>query len=95
DLVARFLRGYLAGQRHYKRDRDFGASLHERYGETTRAIAEETYDVTHAGFRDVPDPATEGMQMLIDFWKEKELLSGSFALSDVVDSAPVLAVTGA
>ena len=94
DLVARFLRGYLAGQRHYKRDRDFGASLHERYGETTRAIAEETYDVTHAGFRDVPDPATEGMQLLIDFWKAKGTLSASFALADVVDSGPVLAVTG-
>ena len=94
DLVARFLRGYLAGQRHYKEDREFGASLHERYGETSRAIAEETYDVTHAGFRDVPDPATEGMQLLIDFWKAKGTLSASFALADVVDSGPVLGVTG-
>ena len=92
DLVARFLRGYLAGQRHYKQDRGFGISLHERYGETSRAFAEETYDVTHAGFRDVPDPATEGMQMLIDFWKAKGTLSASFELAEVVDSAPVLAV---
>ena len=91
DLVARFLRAYLAGQRRYKHDRDFGASLHERYGETTRAFAEETYDVTHAGFRDVPDPATEGMKLLIDFWKAKGTLSASFELADVVDSAPVLA----
>ncbi len=94
DLVARFLRGYLAGQRHYKQDRDFGVSMHERYGETSRAIAEETYDVTHAGFRDVPDPATEGMQLRIDFWKAKGTLNASFALSDAVDSGPVLAVTG-
>ena len=50
--------------------------------------------MTHAGFRDVPDPATEGMQLLIDFWKAKGILSASFALSDVVDSGPVLAVTG-
>lgn len=94
ELVARFLRGYLAGQRHYKEHRDFGASLHERYGETSRTIAEETYDVTHAGFRDVPDPATEGMRLLIDFWKAGGTLGASFELADVVDSGPVLAVCG-
>ena len=95
DLVARFLRAYLAGQHRYKQDRDFGASLHERYGETNRAFAEETYDVTHAGFRDVPDPATGGMKLLIDFWKAKGTLSASFELADVVDSAPVLAASRA
>ena len=51
DLVDRFLRGYLAGQRHYQQDRAFGVSVQQRYGETSAAIAEETYDVTSAGFR--------------------------------------------
>jgi ABC-type nitrate/sulfonate/bicarbonate transport system substrate-binding protein len=92
ELVGAFLKGYLAGQRRYKQDREFGVGVHERYGEVTRAIAEETYDVTSGGFRDVPDPATEGMRLLIAFWQANGTLPPSFALADVVDAAPVLAV---
>ena len=94
DPVGRFLRGYLEGQRRYKRDREFGIAVHEKYGETTRAIAEETYDVTHAGFRDFPDPATEGMRMLVDFWKGAGIVHDSFRVESVVDSGPITAVCG-
>ena len=93
--MERFLRGYLEGQRRYKRDRDFGIAVHEQYGETTRAIAEETYDVTHAGFRDFPDPATEGMRMLVDFWKGAGIIHDSFRVESVVDSGPITKVCGA
>lgn len=92
DLVQRFLRGYLEGQRRYKQDRDFGIAVHEKYGETTRAIAEETYDVTHAGFRDFPDPATEGMRMLVDFWKGAGVISDTFRVESILDSGPITAV---
>ena len=94
ELVERFLRGYMEGQRRYKRDRDFGVSVHVKYGETTRAIAEETYDVTHEGFRDFPDPATEGMRMLVDFWKSTGVISEAFRVENVVDSGPITAVCG-
>ena len=94
ELVQRFLRGYLEGQRRYKQDRDFGIAIHEKYGETTRAIAEETYDVTHAGFRDFPDPATEGMRMLVDFWKGAGVIPESFRVESVVDSGPIATVCG-
>lgn len=94
EFVERFLRGYMEGQRRYKRDREFGVSVHEKYGETTRAIAEETYDVTHAGFRDFPDPATEGMRMLVDFWKSAGVVPESFRVESVGDSGPIAAVCG-
>ena len=80
-----------ARQRRYKRDRDFGVTVNMKYGETTRAIAEETYDFTHEGFRDFPDPATEGMRMLADFWKSVALSprrSTSRALLTQVPSRP-------
>ena len=92
ELVERFLRGYMEGQRRYKRDRDFGIAVHMKYGETTRTIAEETYDVTQAGFRDLPDPATEGMRMLVDFWKGAGIISETFRVESVVDSCPITAV---
>lgn len=92
ELVERFLRGYLEGQRRYKRDREFGVAVHEKYGETTRFIAEETYDVTHAGFRDFPDPATEGMRMLVDFWKSNGVIPEAFRVESIVDSGPIAAV---
>ena len=95
DVVQRFLRGYLAGQRRYKQDRAFGVAVHERYGETTRAIAEETYDVTHAGFRDFPNPATDGMRMLADFWKRSGVIPATFRVESVVDSAPIAAACSA
>ena len=95
DLVDRFLRGYLAGQRRYQQDRAFGVSVQQRYGETSAAIAEETYDVTSAGFRRTPDPATEGMRLLVDFWKASGKLPATFHVEDVVDSAPVLAACAA
>ena len=91
ELVERFLRGYMEGQRRYKRDRDFGIAVHEKYGETTRELAEETYDVTHAGFRDFPDPATEGMRMLVDFWKSAGIIHEAFNVESVVDSGPITA----
>jgi ABC-type nitrate/sulfonate/bicarbonate transport system substrate-binding protein len=91
-LVASFLRGYLDGQRRYKQDREFGIGVHERYGEVSRSVAEETYDVTRDGFRDVPDPATEGMGLLIEFWKANGTLPQSFEVANVVESNPVLAV---
>ncbi|MDE2838454.1 MAG: ABC transporter substrate-binding protein [Chloroflexota bacterium] len=94
ELVRRFLSGYLEGQRRYKQDREFGVALHEKYGETTRAIAEETYDVTHAGFRDFPDPATDGMRMLVEFWKSTGVIPEAFHAESVVDSGPVTAVCG-
>ncbi len=94
ELVERFLRGYLEGQRRYKRDREFGVAVHEKYGETTRVIAEETYDVTHAGFRDFPDPATEGMRMLVDFWKGVGIIPEAFRVENIVDSGPIAAVCG-
>ena len=94
ELVRRFLRGYLEGQRRYKQDRDFGVAIHEQYGETTRTIAGETYDVTHAGFRDFPDPATEGMRMLVDFWKSAGIIPEAFRVESVVDSGPIAAVCG-
>ena len=86
--MRRFLRGYLEGQRRYKRDREFGVAVHEKYGETTHAIAEETYDVTHAGFRDFPDPATEGMRMLVDFWKRNGVIPGTFNVESVARLRP-------
>jgi ABC-type nitrate/sulfonate/bicarbonate transport system substrate-binding protein len=92
-LVDAFLRCYLEGQTHYKADREFGIRVHEKYGGVDRADAEETYDVTHAGFRDVPDPATDGLQLLVDFWKQRGVIAGSLTRDDVVDSAPVLRIT--
>ena len=94
ELVKRFLRGYMEGQRRYKRDRDFGVAVHMKYGETTQVIAEETYEVTHEGFRDLPDPATEGMRMLVDFWKGAGLIPKAFDVGSVVDSGPIAAVCG-
>lgn len=94
ELVKRLLRGYLAGQHVYKADREFGIGVHEKYGEVSRQVAEETYDVTHAGFRDVPDPATAGMRKLIAFWQQAGTLPADFTLDRVVDSSPVLAVCG-
>ena len=95
EVVQRFLRGYLEGQRRYKQDREFGVAVHEKYGETTRAIAEETYDVTRAGFRDFPDPATEGMRMLVDFWRSNGVIPGAFNVESILDSGPITAVCGA
>ena len=92
ELVQRFLRSYMEGQRRYKRDRELGVAVHEKYGETTRAIAEETYDVTRAGFRDFPDPATEGMRLLVDFWKGAGIVPDTFRVESVVDSGPIAAV---
>lgn len=92
ELVESFLRGYLNGQRRYKQDHEFGIGIHERYGEVSRSVAEETYDVTRDGFRDVPDPATEGMGLLIEFWKANGTLPRSFEVANVVESSPVLAV---
>ena len=94
ELVRHFLHGYLEGQRRYKRDRAFGVAVHEKYGETTRAIAEETYDVTHAGFRDFPDPATGGMRMLVDFWKSAGIIPATFDVESVVDPGPITTVCG-
>ena len=94
ELVAAFLRGYLEGQRRYKADRAFGVSVHEKYGETSKAVAEETYDVTRDGFHDVPDPATEGMEMLVSFLRESGKLPPDFTTDRVVDSGPILAVCG-
>ena len=95
ELVESFLRGYLDGQRRYKQDNEFGIWVHERYGEVSRAVAEETYDVTHDGFRDVPDPATKGMGLLIEFWKANGTLPQSFEVANVVESNPVLSVCAA
>jgi ABC-type nitrate/sulfonate/bicarbonate transport system substrate-binding protein len=94
ELVKRLLRGYLTGQRLYKANREFGIGVHEKYGEVSRQVAEDTYDVTHDDFRDVPDPATEGMRKLIAFWKSAGSLPADFTLERVVDSSPVLAVCG-
>ena len=94
ELVKRLLRGYLEGQRTYKSDREFGISVHEKYGEVSRQVAEETYDVTRGGFRDVPDPATKGMRKLIAFWKSAGTLPTDFTLDRVVDPSPVIAVCG-
>ncbi len=94
ELVAAFLRAYLEGQRRYKADRAFGVSVHEKYGETSKAVAEETYDVTRDGFHDVPDPATEGMEMLVSFLRESGKLPSDFKTERVVDSGPILAVCG-
>ena len=94
ELVSRFLRGYMEGQRRYKQDREFGVAVHVKYGETTREIAEETYDVTHGGFRDLPDPDTKGMQMLVDFWKGAGIIPDAFDAASVVDSGPIVAVCG-
>ena len=69
--------------------------MQQPYGETSAAIAEETYDVTSAGFRRTPDPATEGMRLLVDFWKANGKLPATFHVEDVVDSAPVLAACAA
>ena len=95
ELVDRFLRGYLLGQRRYQRERAFGIDVQARYGEIPRDIAEATYDVTHLGFREVPDPATGGMRLLIDFWKAKGSLPASFSLDDVADAGPVLSACAA
>lgn len=92
EMAKRFLRAYLEGQRLYKSDRAFGIGVHEKYGETSPEIAAQTYDVTHAGFRDVPDPATDGMRMLIDFWRGAGVLPPTFGLNEVVRSEPVLSV---
>ena len=94
EVVKRFLRAYLEGQRRYKSDRAFGVSVHEKYGETSRVVAEETYDVTRDGFRDTPDPATAGMAMLVDFWKGTGEVPQAFDVASVVDSGPIIAVCG-
>jgi ABC-type nitrate/sulfonate/bicarbonate transport system substrate-binding protein len=94
EMVKRFLRAYLEGQRRYKSDREFGIGIHEKYGETSRVVAEETYDVTRDGFRDTPDPATAGMAMLVDFWKSTGEVPQAFDVASVVDSAPIIAVCG-
>jgi ABC-type nitrate/sulfonate/bicarbonate transport system substrate-binding protein len=94
ELVKRVLRAYLEGQSLYKRDREFGISVHEKYGESSRQVAEETYDVTRDGFRDTPDPATDGMRKLIAFWQAAGTLPADLTLDRVVDSAPVIAVCG-
>ena len=94
DVVRRFLRGYLDGQRRYKQDREFGAAVHVKYGETTRPIAEETYDVTRDGFRDFPDPDTEGMRMLVDFWKRAGVIPPEFDAASIIDSGPITEVCG-
>jgi ABC-type nitrate/sulfonate/bicarbonate transport system substrate-binding protein len=94
ELVKRLLRGYLEGQRVYKSDREFGIGVHEKYGEVSRQVAEETYDVTCDGFRDVPDPATDGMRKLIAFWQQAGTLPVDFTLERVVNRSPVIAVCG-
>ncbi len=93
-IVRRFLSGYLDGQRRYKQDREFGVGVHMQYGETTRAIAEETYDVTRDGFRDFPDPDTEGMRMLVAFWKRAGVIPEEFNAASVIDSGPIAVVCG-
>jgi ABC-type nitrate/sulfonate/bicarbonate transport system substrate-binding protein len=94
ELVKRVLRAYLEGQRRYKSDREFGISIHEKYGEVSRQVAEETYDVTHDGFRDTPDPATDGMGKLIAFWQQAGTLPADFTLDRVADPSLVIAVCG-
>lgn len=94
ELVIAFLRAYLEGQRRYKADRAFGVSVHEKYGETSTLVAEETYDVTHEGFHDVPDPATEGMEMLVSFLQESGKIPNGMTASLIVDSGPIRAVCG-
>lgn len=94
ELVKRVLRAYLEGQRRYKSDREFGISIHEKYGEVSRQVAEETYDITRDGFRDTPDPATNGMRKLIDFWQQAGTLPAHLTLDSVVESSPIIAVCG-
>jgi ABC-type nitrate/sulfonate/bicarbonate transport system substrate-binding protein len=91
-VVRRFLHAYLEAQARYKADREFGIAVHEKYGETSRSVAEETYDVTRDGFRDRPDPATAGMTMLVDFWKGTGDVPQGFDVASVVDPRPILAV---
>ena len=92
ELVKRLLRGYLEGQRAYKSDHEFGIGVHQKYGEVSREVAEETYYVTSGGFRDVPDPATEGMHKLIEFWQQTGSLPPDFTLDHVVNRSLVMAV---
>jgi ABC-type nitrate/sulfonate/bicarbonate transport system substrate-binding protein len=92
ELVRTFLQGYLDGTRHYKTHKEAGVLVHQKYGGADPDVAAETYDVTHAGFRDFPDPATTGLQRLIDFWKERGKLPAGFSIGDVTDSGPVRSV---
>ncbi|MEX2599193.1 MAG: hypothetical protein WD533_06005, partial [Dehalococcoidia bacterium] len=94
ELVETFLRAYIEGTAYYKAHRDFGVGIHEKYTSANREVAEGTYDVTSQGFRDCPDPATPGLQLLIDFWKRTGVIGESFDLDDVTDSRPVLKACG-
>lgn len=89
DLVEAYLRSHVEGIRQYKTDREFGIAVHQMINRVPADAAAETYEAAHSGYPDLPDPATRGLQRIIDFWKGEGYLSKTFAIEDVVDSGPV------
>ena len=49
------------------------------------SVAERTYDVTRAGFRDLPDPATEGLSLLVEFLKSRGDIPSKVTMEQVTD----------
>jgi hypothetical protein len=84
----------MDGLKLYKADRAFGVKMHHTINEVPLEVAEETYDVAHKGYADVPDPATPGLKRIIDYWKEEGYLDQTFSIDDVVDSGPIRRVCG-
>jgi ABC-type nitrate/sulfonate/bicarbonate transport system substrate-binding protein len=94
ELVDAYLCALMDGLKLYKADRAFGVKMHHTINEVPLEVAEETYDVAHKGYADVPDPATPGLKRIIDYWKEEGYLDQTFSIDDVVDSGPIRRVCG-
>ena len=88
-LVEACLGADLRGQALYKADREFGIWRHQRYGEVDRLVAERTYDITHAGFRDEPMPDTDGLRRLIAFLKARGDTPPGFTIDRVIMPEPI------
>lgn len=86
DLVRKFVRAYVAGMHRYKTDRALVQQIQAEYSRLTDpTVAEETYDLTEAGFPRAPYPVTSGLRIVLDVLARNDPRAAQFDVSNLVD----------
>ena len=86
DVVRRFVRAYVTGLHRYKTDRELAITVQQEYSRIEhRSIAAETYDITEPGMPYAPHPTTEGLQTLLEIFRQHEPRANRIGATDLID----------
>ncbi len=93
DMIRRFMRGYVAGIQHYRRDKEFSLKVLSRYLKgADPASLQAAYEYYKKALPVYPYVTLEGTEPVLQSLKSKRPALVSVRLADIIDNSFVAAV---